>query len=51
MKSKLPVQKGPIHCDMPTMKNMKRSEMNSEDAMHDKMRADGKKMTLHTPKK
>ncbi len=48
MAQKVPVQKGPIKCEMPTMKTMKRAEMNAEDAKHDRMRRDGQ--TLHDMK-
>lgn len=49
--SKVPVQKGKIKCDMPTMKTMKRAQMNTEDAMNDRGRRDGQTLKLHTPKK
>lgn len=49
--SKVPVQKGKIKCDMPTMQTMKRSQMNTEDAMNDRNRKDGQTLKFHTPKK
>lgn len=49
--SKVPVQKGKIKCDMPTMKTMKRAEMNVKDAKNDRGRRDGQILKMHTPKK
>jgi len=49
--SKVPVQKGKIKCDMPTMKTMLRKPMNTEDSVNDKGRRDGQILKMHTPKK
>ena len=48
--SKVERQKGPIKADMPTMKTMKRKEIDVEDHQHDKMRRSMKTNTLHEPK-
>jgi hypothetical protein len=49
MSKKVPVQKGPIVVDMPTMKTMKRKEINREDAEKAKKLVDGQTLKLHTP--
>jgi len=49
--SKVPVQRGKIKCDMPTMKTQTRAQINAEDAMNDRNRKDGSVLKFHTPKK
>lgn len=48
---KVPIQKGKIKCDEPTMKTMLRKPMNAEDAKNDKGRRDGQILKKHVPKK
>lgn len=49
--SKVEIQKGKLKSDMPTMKTMKRKEMNIADAKNDKGRRDGQILKTHVPKK
>jgi len=49
--SKVPVQKGPIHADVPTMKFMSPEEKVREDAEHRILRHSGQRMEYVSPEK
>lgn len=48
---KVPIQKGKIKSDMPTMKTTLRKPMNNEDAKNDRDRREGQILKTHIPKK
>lgn len=50
MKKKVEEQKGPIHCDMPTMKTITPEQRARDDLQMRKDRFDGQTLKFHTPK-
>ena len=50
-KSKVSIQKGELKADQPTMKNMSRKEINSQDMARNALKNSGMKLNLMTPKR